>query len=127
MKLPVRNAPRLCFCFQSILSLEYCLGIIGGKPKQACYFVGFQGQCELTMQNRERRARKLVVDSRLFLHIAPSLWKETKQVNAFVFTCGVGGGGGGEVVDVRGWGVTGAKQGSLHSLGPISASPIHHK
>ncbi|XP_068599453.1 cysteine protease ATG4C [Brachionichthys hirsutus] len=27
---------------KSILSLEYCLGIIGGKPKQACYFVGFQ-------------------------------------------------------------------------------------
>ncbi|XP_055364324.1 cysteine protease ATG4C isoform X3 [Betta splendens] len=26
----------------SILSLEYCIGIIGGKPKQACYFVGFQ-------------------------------------------------------------------------------------
>ncbi|XP_061831706.2 cysteine protease ATG4C [Nerophis lumbriciformis] len=25
-----------------MLSLEYCLGIIGGKPKQACYFVGFQ-------------------------------------------------------------------------------------
>ncbi|XP_077573986.1 cysteine protease ATG4C [Stigmatopora nigra] len=25
-----------------ILSLEYCIGIIGGKPKQACYFVGFQ-------------------------------------------------------------------------------------
>ncbi|XP_061681358.1 cysteine protease ATG4C isoform X2 [Syngnathoides biaculeatus] len=25
-----------------ILSLEYCVGIIGGKPKQACYFVGFQ-------------------------------------------------------------------------------------
>lgn len=28
---------------QSILSLEYCIGIIGGKPKQAYYFVGFQG------------------------------------------------------------------------------------
>ncbi|XP_040040814.2 cysteine protease ATG4C isoform X1 [Gasterosteus aculeatus] len=27
---------------KSILSLEYCIGIIGGKPKQACYFVGFQ-------------------------------------------------------------------------------------
>ncbi|XP_075901435.1 cysteine protease ATG4C isoform X2 [Nelusetta ayraudi] len=27
---------------KNILSLEYCLGIIGGKPKQACYFVGFQ-------------------------------------------------------------------------------------
>ncbi|XP_061635410.1 cysteine protease ATG4C isoform X1 [Phyllopteryx taeniolatus] len=25
-----------------ILSLEYCIGIIGGEPKQACYFVGFQ-------------------------------------------------------------------------------------
>uniref|UniRef100_A0AAQ5XB81 Cysteine protease n=1 Tax=Amphiprion ocellaris TaxID=80972 RepID=A0AAQ5XB81_AMPOC len=27
---------------KGILSLEYCIGIIGGKPKQACYFVGFQ-------------------------------------------------------------------------------------
>uniref|UniRef100_A0A8C2Q8S2 Cysteine protease n=1 Tax=Cyprinus carpio TaxID=7962 RepID=A0A8C2Q8S2_CYPCA len=27
---------------KSILSLEYCIGIIGGKPKQAYYFVGFQ-------------------------------------------------------------------------------------
>ncbi|KAM3875954.1 cysteine protease ATG4C [Diretmus argenteus] len=27
---------------KSILSLEYCIGIIGGKPTQACYFVGFQ-------------------------------------------------------------------------------------
>ncbi|KAM9831847.1 cysteine protease ATG4C [Neosynchiropus ocellatus] len=27
---------------KNILSLEYCIGIIGGKPKQACYFVGFQ-------------------------------------------------------------------------------------
>ncbi|KAA0712931.1 Cysteine protease ATG4C [Triplophysa tibetana] len=27
---------------KSILSLDYCIGIIGGKPKQAYYFVGFQ-------------------------------------------------------------------------------------
>lgn len=27
---------------KGILSLDYCIGIIGGKPKQACYFVGFQ-------------------------------------------------------------------------------------
>ncbi|XP_056271374.1 cysteine protease ATG4C [Pseudoliparis swirei] len=27
---------------KSILSLECCIGIIGGKPQQACYFVGFQ-------------------------------------------------------------------------------------
>ncbi|XP_004068071.1 cysteine protease ATG4C [Oryzias latipes] len=27
---------------KNILSVEYCIGIIGGKPKQACYFVGFQ-------------------------------------------------------------------------------------
>ncbi|TWW58215.1 cysteine protease ATG4C isoform X1 [Takifugu flavidus] len=27
---------------KSFLSLDYCIGIIGGKPKQACYFVGFQ-------------------------------------------------------------------------------------
>ncbi|KAL4635013.1 cysteine protease ATG4C isoform X1 [Arapaima gigas] len=27
---------------KGILSLEYCIGVIGGKPKQAYYFVGFQ-------------------------------------------------------------------------------------
>uniref|UniRef100_A0AAY4CRZ7 Cysteine protease n=1 Tax=Denticeps clupeoides TaxID=299321 RepID=A0AAY4CRZ7_9TELE len=27
---------------KGILSVEYCIGIIGGKPKQAYYFVGFQ-------------------------------------------------------------------------------------
>ncbi|KAJ0065502.1 hypothetical protein NL108_012790, partial [Boleophthalmus pectinirostris] len=27
---------------KNLLSLDYCLGIIGGKPKQACYIVGFQ-------------------------------------------------------------------------------------
>ncbi|KAJ8277907.1 hypothetical protein GJAV_G00081530 [Gymnothorax javanicus] len=27
---------------KGVLSLEYCIGIIGGKPKQAYYFVGFQ-------------------------------------------------------------------------------------
>ncbi|XP_067086738.1 cysteine protease ATG4C isoform X1 [Osmerus mordax] len=27
---------------KGILSLEYCIGIIGGKPKQACCIVGFQ-------------------------------------------------------------------------------------
>ncbi|CAL9695562.1 unnamed protein product [Knipowitschia caucasica] len=32
-----------CFNFvKNLLSLDYCLGIIGGKPKQACYIVGFQ-------------------------------------------------------------------------------------
>ncbi|XP_072276809.1 cysteine protease ATG4C [Pyxicephalus adspersus] len=28
---------------KGILSLEYCIGIIGGRPKQSYYFVGFQG------------------------------------------------------------------------------------
>lgn len=28
---------------KGILSLEYCVGIIGGKPKQSYYFAGFQG------------------------------------------------------------------------------------
>ncbi|KAL8178538.1 UNVERIFIED_CONTAM: Cysteine protease atg4c, partial [Gekko kuhli] len=27
---------------KGILSLEYCIGIIGGKPKQSYYFAGFQ-------------------------------------------------------------------------------------
>ncbi|XP_028301106.1 cysteine protease ATG4C isoform X2 [Gouania willdenowi] len=34
---------------KSILSLDYCVGIIGGKPKQACYFVGFQDESLIYM------------------------------------------------------------------------------
>lgn len=37
-----RTNPEYFDFAKSILSLEYCIGIIGGKPKQACYFVGFQ-------------------------------------------------------------------------------------
>ncbi|XP_015258836.1 PREDICTED: cysteine protease ATG4C isoform X1 [Cyprinodon variegatus] len=37
-----RTNPEYFDFVKSILSLEYCIGIIGGKPKQACYFVGFQ-------------------------------------------------------------------------------------
>lgn len=28
---------------QSLLTLDHCVGIIGGKPKHSVYFVGFQG------------------------------------------------------------------------------------
>ncbi|KAB0391928.1 hypothetical protein E2I00_009115 [Balaenoptera physalus] len=35
------NADYLDFV-KGILSLEYCVGIIGGKPKQSYYFAGFQ-------------------------------------------------------------------------------------
>lgn len=34
---------------KAILSLEYCIGIIGGKPKQAYYFVGFQDDSMIYM------------------------------------------------------------------------------
>ena len=29
---------------QNLLSLDHCIGIIGGKPKHSVYFVGFQGK-----------------------------------------------------------------------------------
>ncbi|TRY91942.1 hypothetical protein DNTS_035443 [Danionella cerebrum] len=34
--------PEYLSLVKAILSLEFCIGIIGGKPKQAYYFVGFQ-------------------------------------------------------------------------------------
>lgn len=37
-----RTNPDYINFVKNILSLDYCLGIIGGKPKQACYIVGFQ-------------------------------------------------------------------------------------
>lgn len=30
-------------CIQGLLSLDYCVGIIGGRPKHSVYFIGFQG------------------------------------------------------------------------------------
>ena len=33
-----------CVYVQNLLSLDHCIGIIGGKPKHSVYFVGFQGQ-----------------------------------------------------------------------------------
>ncbi|XP_014891678.1 cysteine protease ATG4C [Poecilia latipinna] len=37
-----RTNPEYFGFAKKMLNLEYCIGIIGGKPKHACYFVGFQ-------------------------------------------------------------------------------------
>jgi cysteine protease ATG4 len=37
-----RLNPIYADCLKAMLSLEYCVGIIGGRPKHSLYFVGFQ-------------------------------------------------------------------------------------
>lgn len=36
--------PIYAHCLKLLLSTEYCIGIIGGRPKHSLYFVGFQGK-----------------------------------------------------------------------------------
>ena len=37
--------PIYAHCLKLLLSVENCLGIIGGRPKHSLFFVGFQGNC----------------------------------------------------------------------------------
>ena len=34
----------VCVCVQTLLTLDHCIGIIGGRPRHSVYFVGFQGE-----------------------------------------------------------------------------------
>ena len=39
-----RMNPSYDSCLKGLLSLEQCIGIIGGKPKHSRYFIGWQGE-----------------------------------------------------------------------------------
>ena len=38
-------------CLKAMLSLDYCIGIIGGRPKHSLYFVGYQGKATLSAEH----------------------------------------------------------------------------
>jgi cysteine protease ATG4 len=38
-------------CLTALLTLENCIGIIGGRPKHSLYFVGFQGKLQQCTTN----------------------------------------------------------------------------
>ncbi|XP_027884406.1 cysteine protease ATG4C isoform X1 [Xiphophorus couchianus] len=53
-----RTNPEYFDFAKRLLRLEYCIGIIGGKLKEACYFVGFQGQCQHNGKWRKIHSRR---------------------------------------------------------------------
>ena len=48
---------------QSLLALDHCVGIIGGKPKHSVYFVGFQDEKLLHLDPHYCQSASEVYDS----------------------------------------------------------------
>lgn len=45
-----RINPAYVPCIKAMLACNYCIGIIGGRPRHSLYFLGWQGECQQTIK-----------------------------------------------------------------------------
>lgn len=43
-------------CIKKLLDNDFCIGIIGGRPKHSLYFIGWQGECTCIYSSYENEA-----------------------------------------------------------------------
>lgn len=77
--------PQYESCLKGLLSLEQCIGIIGGKPKHSQYFIGWQG-CSFSFKPSIQRHKSFnsnfsypIIDDYL-IHLDPHQCQEMVDV-----------------------------------------------
>lgn len=66
-------------CLKLLLSTEYCIGIIGGRPKHSLYFLGFQG-LYLNITNFSFVKKNFNIEDKL-IHLDPHYCQEMVDVS----------------------------------------------